>query len=272
MGHPNTRKLADMQAATGEAAAEGEVQGADRWRTALAGSASLWAAPDRHVMEPGWCSSFSGTNYVDNNIVFCWGRDGTTLFDKALEAVQRNSAPALVFVAGPALGSVQSLADAGWVCVGEQPAMVLFLDGVDWTPDAAVRALRPDELDEAWDIAGDAFRIPASHAGVILPHTEDPRVHLWGLHEDGALHAVMVSFRSGDTAVVWSLSTRRAEQGRGYGRRLTCSALLAERDAGVGHALLLSSPEGLALYNGLGFRLVDHWQMWSRRRWVLRRA
>lgn len=243
----------------------------DRWRTALADSAALWATPKRHVLEPGWCSAFSGTTFVDNNIVFCWGPDGGALLAKALDAVQHNGAPALIFAAGPVLGSVQRLGDAGWVCVGQQPAMLLTLAAEEWAGDDAVRQVGPDELPTAWEIAGDAYGIPPAHAGLILPHSEDPRVRLWGLDEDG-LKAVMITFRSGETSVVWSLSTRRADQRHGYGRRLTCAALLGERQAGASHALLLASPEGRALYEGLGFRTVDHWQMWSRRRWVLRRA
>lgn len=261
-----------MSMVASEAGARGLACGAERWRVALAESASLWAAPDRHIMEPGWCAAFSATNYVDNNIVFCWGKAGARLLEKAVEAVQRISAPALIFVAGPALGSVQQLGDAGWVCVGEQPAMLLPLAQADWGPEPAVHALAPEELSVAWEIASDAFRIPPAQAELVLPSKDDSRVSLWGLDEPDGLRAVMVTFRVDETAVVWSLSTRRAEQRRGYGRRLTCSALLAERAAGATHALLVSSPDGRALYDSLGFQVVDHWQMWSRRRWVLRRA
>ena len=142
----------------------------------------------------------------------------------------------------------------------------------DAEPEGAVRLLEPDEFAAAWEIGGDSHGVPASVAALSLPARQDANIGIWGIFDDHELRAVMATSRRGPGVGVWSVATARANQGRGYGRRLTCSVLWHLRAAGVTHAVLLSSVEGGPLYRNLGFCTVDNWQMWSRPRWVLGRV
>ena len=55
---------------------------------------------------------------------------------------------------------------------------------------------------------------------------------------------------------------------RGYARRLMSTVLAAYRKEGATAALLYASPLGVSMYQALGYRIVEHWQVWSRARWV----
>ena len=245
----------------------------NQWRQTLAESGALWTSGGRFDASAGWCAAFSGSPFVDFNTVFCWGDDPATLCARAVAEVRRAGVPALVFVAGPALGGVQIFADAKWVCIGQAPMMLLALEDLRSEPDLDVRLLAPEDFEAAWEIGADAHRIPASAAAISLPaRSDDPNIGIWGIFDDHELRAVMATSRRGPGVGVWSVATARANQGRGYGRRLTCSVLWHLRAAGVTHAVLLSSVEGGPLYRNLGFCTVDNWQMWSRPRWVLGRV
>ncbi len=248
-------------------------EGVDQWRQALAESGALWTSGGLFDASAGWCAAFSGAPVVDFNTVFCWGDDAANLCTRAVTEVQKAAVPALAFVAGPALGGVQIFADAKWICIGQAPMMLFALEDLRSEPEHAVRLLSPDDFEDAWVIGGDAHRLPASVAAISLPaRSDDPHVGIWGLYEDGTLRSVMATYRTGGGVGVWSVATARANHGRGYGRRLTCSVLWHLRAAGATHAVLLSSVEGGPLYRNLGFRTIDNWQMWSRPRWVLGRV
>jgi GNAT superfamily N-acetyltransferase len=67
---------------------------------------------------------------------------------------------------------------------------------------------------------------------------------------------------------VWSMATRPDLQRQGYGRRLLSTALAQAASEGVTESLLLATPAGEALFRALGYRVMEHWQQWSRPRWV----
>jgi ribosomal protein S18 acetylase RimI-like enzyme len=73
-------------------------------------------------------------------------------------------------------------------------------------------------------------------------------------------------------AVVWSMATRPDCQGHGYGRTLLESALGQLFERGATGSLLQSSLVGQRLYGGIGYSTIEHWQLWSRPRWVMGNA
>lgn len=186
-----------------------------------------------------------------------------------------------ILVADPALGGVQVLVDAGWVCIGARPFMRRFAYpdsalacAAEPTSDAAaagtvVELTTPAELKIAGQIAAEAFG-----------HDPDPVVapgrpgeslrRVWGLHQGGDLVSCATTVRIGDTVTLWDVATRPDCQRLGYSKALLdaihtrCAAMAKTRQF-----LLSSSAEGYRLYESLGYETLAWWQAWSRPRWAL---
>ncbi len=238
------------------------------WRTALGRSAVLWAAGGTHVVEPGWWMAFSGAKSVDYNAVLCHGAEGARDLRRSLEAVRAAKVPAVIMVAGPALYAVNLLAAEGWVCVDAKPLMVTT--DLRGTVDPAARRLQPEELEAAQGLIGDAFDVPPPLAAVALPSVsaDAPPREAWGLYAGDRLVSCVGVVTIDDTVVIWSMATPAAHQRQGYGRRLLSTVLETKRDARATTSVLYASAPGEPLYRALGYTVVEHWQVWSRPRWV----
>jgi GNAT superfamily N-acetyltransferase len=121
-----------------------------------------------------------------------------------------------------------------------------------------------------------AFGISADLAELAMPGTvasddpgHDDDFEAWGLYENGSLVSGTALVRAGESVCVWSMATPPELQGRGFGRRLLAGALESAAAKGASQCLLIASPAGERLYRALGFDLVEHWQLWTRPRWVL---
>jgi GNAT superfamily N-acetyltransferase len=226
---------------------------------------------------------------VDYNVACCHGPDRGDL-ERSLAELSALRRPAIVMVAGAALGGVSLLADAGWVCIGSDPFMRLALDGpgdggvpgAGGTPSggaagtAAPRLLDSAGVRQLRSVIEHTFAVPSELAEVALPGSaaqdapeHDPAFEAWGLYEGGVLASGTGLVRTGTSVCVWSMATPPELQGRGYGRRLLSGALRAAAAGGASQCLLIASPAGERLYRALGFDLLEHWQLWTRPRWVL---
>lgn len=254
----------------------------DAWRADFGATAGVWSGTGRHAVEDGRWLALSGASSPAFNVALCWaggsaGGVGDTRAD--LVAFGR---PAVLMLAGEALGWAQVMADEGWVCVGSVPFMRLDLQAASWDPDAVAgaRRLGPAELAAAREV----FR-EANDAGPGLPEQALPETAvrpsaggqpvascLWGSGRGREVVSVALVCRAGTTVAVWSMATSPRFQRQGLGHRLLQAVLADAAASGADDALLVSSPSGLALYRSLGFQLVERWQQWSRPRWVLGRS
>ena len=152
----------------------------------------------------------------------------------------------------------------------------MVLDGPD-LPDvdgAGVRALTEEDLPEARALLADTYSMSdaAAAAAVPLLAVEDLDLGVWGLFDGDRMVSSFTEATEDGLVVVWSMATRPHDQGNGYGRRLLATALRSRFEAGAEGSLLQSSAAGERLYRGLGYEVVEYWQLWSRPRWVLGRA
>jgi GNAT superfamily N-acetyltransferase len=246
----------------------------NRQRARFGLSAELWAGNGSVDVRPDGWLALSRADAVDYNVAAAYG-SGERL-EELLGAVSAADVPAVVMVAGPALGEVQRLVDTGWVCIGSRAFMRLALAGGDAVSGAStVRRLGPDELEAVRALVGEVYDLPRELTGVAIPEdaVHDPARTLWGCHDDsGALMACLAAVRIEDTLAIWSMATAPAERRRGYGRDLVQAVLADAAARGATECLLHSSGEGEPLYYELGFEELERWQMWSRPRWVLGRA
>lgn len=244
-----------------------DAQAVPGWRTAYGESLKLWAG-GRHEVEPDWWLAFSGVRSADYNLVLCHG-DGPGGLNRGLAEVQAANVPAVIIVAGAALGMTNVLATAGWVCVGASPFMVMT--DVRGHADPDVRRLRPAELPAAQQMISDTYNMALPFAETALPTVSEqsPTREAWGLFEAGELVSCMAAVTVGETICYTTLATRSDRQRRGLGRRLYSAMLAAGRDAGATLSLIFNpTPAAEPLYRSLGYEVVEYWQMWSRARWV----
>lgn len=67
---------------------------------------------------------------------------------------------------------------------------------------------------------------------------------------------------SGDSVGIFNVATPPAHRGHGYGAAVTAAAIADGMAAGARWSWLQSSPEGVGVYERLGFRTVESWAMW----------
>jgi hypothetical protein len=206
-------------------------------------------------------------------------------FEGTLDHVRASAAPAELLVAAGALGNVQILIDAGWVCVDIRPFMrrgVRPADHVSVTRDV----LGPDaasvtELTEAPDIAqGIEVMSEAFNMDVKMPFMAGmdgpppPRsVRMWGLCDNSDMVASAITVQVEDAVVLWNVATRPTQQRRGHGRTML-SGIHRQFPpwTGARQFLLSSSESGKRLYESTGYETIGWWQAWSRPRWAFGRA
>ncbi len=85
----------------------------------------------------------------------------------------------------------------------------------------------------------------------------------------GELVSGVLTSRVERTTCLWAMVTAPWAQRRGHGQRLLESVLAHARLGGATQVLLLASEAGWRLYAAAGFEVLEHWQVWSKRRWVV---
>jgi GNAT superfamily N-acetyltransferase len=133
-------------------------------------------------------------------------------------------------------------------CLGvalDDPALVLDDAGAIARPPLAVVGAVNDRA-----YGQDAQLAP------LMRGLDDPRAETHGLREGDDWACVMLTLRVGDDVSIQYVATERRFRRRGLASRLIRGALATARDAGVRSATLQASPDGLPVYERLGFRRV----------------
>jgi GNAT superfamily N-acetyltransferase len=92
--------------------------------------------------------------------------------------------------------------------------------------------------------------------GPLIRALDDGRAATYGLREDGEWACVTLTLRVGDDVSVQYVATEAAHRRRGLASRLLLAVLAAARADGMRTATLQASPDGLPVYERLGFRRV----------------
>jgi len=133
------------------------------------------------------------------------------------------------------------------------PCLGLPLDALAHdAPDVAVEVPSLATVGELNDRAYDQHEA----LGPLIRALEDPRVRTHGLRVGDAWACVALTLRVGDDASVQYVATEAAHRRRGLASRLLLAVLHAARAEGVATATLQASPDGLPVYERLGFRRV----------------
>lgn len=245
-----------------------------RLRSLRGMTSAVWAGSALRS-DPGRWSALTGANSADFNLIVCHEASDGRAFPQALEDIAAVKAPGMVMAAGGALSEVQQLARASWVCVGALPFLQLDLSTFAANEaDDGVRRLQGSEVPEARALLSDAFGMSAEVAHTALPDATatTPGMSVWAAWTpEGRMASCLATVHVEDIVGGWSLTTARENQQQGYGRRVLRTALIAARANGARRYIGNSSPAALPLFTSLGFTVLEHWQIWSRARWVMSR-
>lgn len=238
-------------------------------RSAFGHGAAVWAQR-AHLVEDGWWLALSGTSGSDYNQGLLYGEAAREQLPDILGQIESAGCPALLSLAGAGLSSAQQLSDAGWVCVAALPFM--YRAARPGQLDARVRPLGEADLEAARAVLSSTFEVAPDSAGALFRPELLARdgTRAWGLFDPG-LVSVAVTVEVGDLYVGWALATAPEHQQRHYG-----SSLLRHIDEwffehGAPGSLHVATSAGTRLYAARGHTTLEHWQLWSRPRWLLGR-
>jgi len=196
------------------------------------------------------------------------------LTDRCLQPILDLGRPAIIMLAGPGLGTAQKLVEIGWVDVGALPLMELNSPTGPGADKSGVRALSLEDLPAARELLSDTYGLDRGSAVAAVPDRVLTRA-TWG---PGACSTGTSSNRV--SPVRWQTGsswcgpwppgpTARAglrpspprggpgPTGRSGGGQWLTAAVLGS---------------GQRLYSALGYSELEHWQLWSRPRWVMANA
>ena len=92
--------------------------------------------------------------------------------------------------------------------------------------------------------------------GPLVRALRDDRVRTHGLRDGGAFVCVALTLAIGDDLSIQYVATEAAHRRRGLASRLLLAVMAAARREGMRSATLQASPDGLSVYERLGFRRV----------------
>lgn len=245
-----------------------------RMRSAYGASAALWAGEDGVRVEPGRWVALSGARSIGYNAILCHEASEGELLKTSVDEISAAGVPAIVMVAGGALGEVRHLAQLGWVCAGEAMFVIRDLEEAASLPrDPNVRKLGSADLPAARQIIADRFGLYEKLALVALPpdSADRPGQSVWGgFDEQGEMVSCIAGVETGDYLSTWSLATAPAGRARGYAHRLLYTLFA---DAATSHRAALAHilPHNEPIHRSFGYLVLEHWQVWSHPRWVFTR-
>jgi ribosomal protein S18 acetylase RimI-like enzyme len=212
----------------------------------------------------------TGAHLASLNGVWCERTDvPPEVLGSLLMEVRSRGLPCCVQLrAGVPAATLATLRTQGLAPNHDRPAMVLddtsrlaaHLDA----PDLTLRTFAPTEVGLHLGLLVAGFEVPASRFEPLI----SPRmVALPGVRAyvgEVASEPVVtgLSVRLGEALGIFNIATASAHRRRGYGAAVTARAVADGFAAGATFAFLQSSPMGHPVYEALGFRTVETWQVW----------
>jgi GNAT superfamily N-acetyltransferase len=132
------------------------------------------------------------------------------------------------------------------------PCMGLALDGLEAI--AGVEVQRPS-LADVGEINDRAYG-QVDQLAPLVRELRDDRILTHGLRVDGGFACVALTLRVGDDISVQYVATERRFRRQGLASRLLLAVMARAHATGASSATLQASPDGLPVYQRLGFRRV----------------
>jgi ribosomal protein S18 acetylase RimI-like enzyme len=134
----------------------------------------------------------------------------------------------------------------------DMPCMALALDRL---PDGPRADVQPPPLDVVGALNDRAYGQPERLAPLISA-LDDPRLTSYGVRAGDAWACVLLTLRIGDDVSIQYVATEAEHRRRGHASALMRAALADAQASGATTATLQASPDGLPVYERLGFATV----------------
>ncbi len=228
---------------------------------------------NKSVVEVGNGASLCATGIpvATLNCVFTTREDAAPSdVEKILDAIHGKGLPYCVQIRP---GCSDQLAEAarerGLSAHGSIPLMRLDAGAVDVARDAAhpdlrIRQLSSDERHLHIAIASEGFEVPPALFEEMMTQAVFalPGFHSYVGSAGGEPVTTAVAMVESEHVGIYNVATAKAWRGRGYGAAITARGVLDGFRAGASFALLQSSDPGFGVYERLGFRTVENWDLW----------
>lgn len=244
-------------------------------RRDLVVSTLIWGgAEPLHRVEDDFWYTLSGARLVDYNAAGTWSDDPERLI-AAREVLDEARLPGNILVAGPALGSVRVLSEAGWTCATSTRFMARPLaPGPSEDPD--IERLAPERLGGLRRLVEDTFALSPMAGRLSVPEflalprvsPDAPAFDAWGLVCQGELVSGLLTAVVGESVCLWSMATTPVRHRQGLGFRLLSTVLNRLHDEGARRAVLIATRPGERLYRRIGYLPFDYWQCWTKARYL----
>ncbi|MBB2890698.1 hypothetical protein [Flexivirga oryzae] len=241
-----------------------------RLRHALGGATRPLATLDFWQDDDSWLM-FSGVDNADYNLAMLGGQHASVQAERVLEAVERHGVPAMVFLPPGATSAGDVLAAAGWAHVRDVPFMRQYPRRSAHDPHA--RLLTIEDIPAARDCVTDAFAGPDSLGRALFNEAVLSRADAiaWGIFDPGGeLVGCGLATIGPEAFSAWGMGVRRTARRSHAALSLTQLAFdLAARYDEARPILFNATDLGERLHLALGGEVLERWQLWTRRRWVL---
>jgi ribosomal protein S18 acetylase RimI-like enzyme len=135
------------------------------------------------------------------------------------------------------------------------PCLGVALEGLDLAADLDGAELVTPSLAQVGAVNDRAYG-QAEQLEPLIGGLADARVGAHGLRVGGEVACVTLTLAVGDDVSVQYVATEECHRRQGLATRLLRAVLAAERERGMCTATLQASPDGLPVYERLGFRRV----------------
>jgi ribosomal protein S18 acetylase RimI-like enzyme len=237
---------------------------AEDWSRMLAAHPQGWSR-----REPDGLAARSGVPLPTLNGVWAHGADPRpTMIGQLLDELAPMGLPYCLQVRPDAAAALGEVARGRGMELAEEDIPLMVLDGRPRTGDLpaelSIRALAPGEVDVHTRLLAAGFEAPEEHfVRLMAPEmvgVEGMRCYVGEV--DGRAVATGLGFTVDDHVGIFNVATSPEARRRGYGAALTARATEDGLAAGAGWAWLQSSPSGYRVYERLGFRQVERWDVW----------
>ena len=167
------------------------------------------------------------------------------------------ASPALAGLA-PARGMIQDRDSP--LMVLQDPARLGPAQQVD---HLKIHELPPGETEPHVVVAAAGFEAPEDIVRqLITPMRSVPGIRFYVGEADGRPVTTGMGVTIGDFVGVFNVTTVPGDRGHGYGAAVTARVVSGGLAAGASWSWLHSSPAGYRVYERLGYRTVESWQVW----------
>jgi ribosomal protein S18 acetylase RimI-like enzyme len=127
-----------------------------------------------------------------------------------------------------------------------------------------IRELKPTEVGIHVRVAAAGFEAGEEHFAQFMPPSmlEPKEIRCYVGEVDGEPVVTGLGVTVGDHVGIFSVATVPQARRRGYGTAITTRAIEDGREAGAAWVWLQSSPSAYRLYERLGFREIESWDVW----------